>query len=308
MNFLNDRMDCPIGNGGGTCKTMADIQKLLTSEVAAIEIGSITSKYREGNQGNTFHSGNYFTLNSLGMPNDGENYYEDELPYMIEKIHKAGKKAIVNVAGFNKEEYAELIKLSFDSKADLAVMNGGCPNIWDDGTQKGILSYSLEDLKKTTLHVINENRYEAREGRLGIKLSPIPDSSHIKNIANFLNSFIEVPTQVDFGRIGFIITQNTVPNCYYEEDDTSVISPAGGLAGMSGPGIFPMALGQVRQFHSALNHEIKIIGVGGVTSGKDMRKMIRGGASLVQVASPYYATGDPGVFNFIGAEYLGLKS
>ncbi len=127
------------------------------------------------------------------------------------------------------------------------------------------------------------------------------------NIASFLNSFIEVPVQDSIGYIGSITTQNTAPNCYDEDDCVPVISPGGGLSGMAGKAVFPMALGQVKQFRKLLNPLIKIIGVGGVTYGKDVQKMIRNGADFVQIVSAYYATEDPYVFNKIGAEYLELQ-
>lgn len=307
MNFIANDTQCPIGNGAGICKNAYDLRRLLKTGVAAIEIGSITELERFGNEGNIFYSGKNFTLNSLGLPNPGRKHYEFYMPAMINEIHRAGKKAIVNVAGFTMEEYGSLTRYAFDWGADYVVENFGCPNIWIEGIQKGILSYDLVGFKKTSLHVISQNKNEAKEGRIGVKFSPIFDSQHMKEIAIFLNDIIEIPIQETLGFIGFITTQNTVPNCYYEESNTSVISPAGGLSGMAGNAIFPMALSQVKQFRQLLSPKIKIIGVGGINSGEDMYKMIRNGANFVQVTSAYYPNEDLGVFDKIGAEYLELK-
>lgn len=296
---------CPIGNGGGTCKTVRDVEKFIRTGIGAIEIGSITEEYRPGSTGDTAREGTGFTLNSLGLPNGGRKYYEEHLVEMISMIQGAGKKAIVNVAGFSMEEYGSLTKMAFEAGADFVVENYGCPNVWADKMQKAILSYNLIALEKTTIHVIKENRDKACEGRIGIKLSPINDPTHIDKIATFLNSFMALPLKEEMlGFIGFITTQNTIPNCYFEENETSFISVNDGLAGMGGKALFPQALGQIKQFRKLLHPDIKIIGVGGVSSGADMHKMIRCGANLVQVTSAVYFTERLTTLNDIGAEYF----
>ncbi len=306
MTFLKQNIECPLGNAGGTCKTREHLAKLLLTGLYAIEIGSITVEKRDGNTGNTFHKGEHITLNSLGLPNPGREYYEDNLKGMTSLIRKAGKKSIVNVVGFTEDEYTSLTRLSFKSGADMVVLNYGCPNVWVGGvTQKSILTYNLDALKTTTQRVMLENITEASDGRIGVKLSPIFDPTYLHAVGDFFNSLIRAPYQ---GKIGFITTMNTVPNCYdSHENGERVISPAGGLSGMAGSGIFPMALGQVKQFREILLPEIDIIGVGGVDSGLAMKKMLRAGASFVQVASAYYHNENPGVFNEIGAGYMMME-
>jgi len=311
MDFFCSTTNCPIGNGGGTCKTIEDVEKFVRTGIWAVEIGSITELARPGNEGNIFFAGSGYTLNSLGLPNPGRKYYEAHLPAMIAMIHKAGKIAIVNVVGFSKEEYAELTSLAFICGADLVVLNAGCPNVWVDGQQKGILTYdyTFDSLRKVVTYTLSKNLSEAADGRIGLKLSPIFDPFHIKNMADFLDGYVlrsSPGKRIPY--VGFIATQNTIPNCYNENNEgDAVISPAKGLSGMAGNAILPMALGQVRQFRELLDPKIKIIGVGGITSGKDMEKMINCGADCVQVVSAYYRTEDVSVFNHIGGEYLGLR-
>ena len=293
----------PIGNGGGTCKTIADVEKFIKTAAGAIEIGSITMDMRPGNTGTTAYNGGRFTLNSLGLPNPGKEYYEKHLKEMISFIHKAGKKAIVNIVGFSQEEYADLTKLAFECGADFVVLNYGCPNVWASGTQKSILSYNLTALKKITIYVLSQNPHQARSGKIGIKLSPIFDPAYIEELCIFLNNLIEPILQENaLGFVGFITTQNTVANCFFEDLGNSVISPNGGLAGMAGKAVFPMALGQIKQFRSLLNSNIKIIGVGGVTSGEDAYKMMKYGADFVQVVSEIYFSEDLGRLNWIAAD------
>lgn len=303
-NQLTGNSIIPIGNGGGTCKTIEDVKKMCQiSSLATIEIGSILPDIRQGNSGNTFHSGGNFTLNSLGLPNLGKQYYEDTLAEMLLLVKEAGKISIVNVVGFSSEEYANMTRLAFDKGANFVVANLGCPNVWIEGKQKGILTYDLEAFNKINRDIIIQNTIEAQQGKIGVKLSPILDPLHIKKIADALNDLLIENLS---GHIGFITTMNTIPNCYYEESNTSVINPGGGLSGMAGSAVFPLALGQIKQFRALLHESIKIIGIGGVSTGEDVQRMIHVGANLVQITSAYYKNHDPGEYERIGAEYATL--
>lgn len=298
-NYFTIENTCPIGNGGGVVKTIEQLNKLLPTSLGAIEIGSITMEPREGNTGNTFRKMGGFTLNSIGLKNPGLKYYEENLPLMIQMIQDAGKIAIVNVAGFNKDEYADLTKLSFSSGADFTVLNYGCPNV----KGKQILSYDRSNLRDTTIRVIREN-HESTDGRLGIKLSPIFNQPDMEDIASFLNLLLN-SSSPSSGYVGFLTTTNTIPNGYDEDENgNQLISPNSGMGGLAGPAVLPIALGQIRQWRAILENEIKIIGVGGVSSGADVKKMIKNGAELVQITSAYYATEDPGIFQHIIGEYL----
>ncbi len=258
---------------------------------------------RFGNTGNTFHPGNTFSLNSLGLPNGGKIYYEEHLLEMTDFIRNAGKKSMVNVAGFTSDEYGNLTKFAFARGADYVVANYGCPNVWNDKQQKGILSHDFETLRKTTASILFKNSHEGKRGRIGIKLSPLYPSD-ITKVAGFLN---ELASTLPLPYVGFITTTNTVPNCYEEENGEPVITEGEGLAGMAGDAIGPIARGQVKQFRKLLDERIRIIGAGGVSTGQDVQKMLNCGADFVQIASAYYKNHNLGIFEQIGAEFMMLQ-
>ncbi len=298
QSFFTAENVCPLGNGGGIVKYIADVHKLLATDLGAIEIGSITVEDRPGNEGNVFRDMGNYTLNSIGLKNPGFLYYQKNLGRMIQMIHEAGKTAIVNVAGFSKEEYCDLTNLAFEAKADLVNLNYGCPNVG----HKEILSYNNLVLRDTTLSVIRTNK-ESAEGRIGMKLSPIFRRSDIEDIASFLNILYQ--TKGSSGYIGFVTTTNTIPNCYEEDGKgDQLISPNNGLAGMAGPAILPISLSQVKQWRSMLESEIKIMGIGGISTGSDIKKMMKNGADRVQAVSVYYDKEDPGIFQHMIGEYL----
>ena len=299
----------PIGNGGGTCKNIDQVKRLLKTSIGAVEIGSMTKLSRDGNTGNTFHEGRGYTLNSLGMPNNGEEWYKEHLPEMIEAIHGANKSAIVNVAGFNTDEFSSLTRTAFGAGADYVVLNCGCPNVWDNGKQKGILTFDLQGMKETISVTIASNPVESRSGRVGVKLSPITDPLYMEKLAEYLNILANNHLTIahSTGYIGFVTSINTIPNCYDEgEVGVSVIS--NGLAGMAGEAVLPMALGQVKQLRKLLDPGIKIIGIGGVRHGSHVERFMKAGADFVQITSSYYARNeDPGVLEQIAAEWMTLK-
>src|SRR5579872_2261882 len=138
------RLANPLMNGAYIhSKTLEDVEILAQSACSAIVVGTITVKPRKPNpgQGYWLHKERFYSLNSFGLPNGGVPYFKVHLPRMVETAHAAGKPLIANVVGFTNEEFAALVVLAERSGADMAELNFGCPNVWDGGTQKRIISY-----------------------------------------------------------------------------------------------------------------------------------------------------------------------
>lgn len=68
--------------------------------------------------------------------------------------------------------------------------------------------------------------------------------------------------------------------------DTRTLRPAvtGGMGGLSGPAIRPLAVGCVYRVHEAFP-EVPIVGVGGVRTGTDVLEFMAAGASAVAVGT-----------------------
>ena len=63
---------------------------------------------------------------------------------MVKIAHDAGKTLRVSIAGFKPEEYGKLARVILESEADEIEINLGCPNVWNNGEQKPIASFSRE--------------------------------------------------------------------------------------------------------------------------------------------------------------------
>ena len=91
---------------------------------------------------------------------------------------------------------------------------------------------------------------------------------------------------------------NSIGNGLYIDSDKEevVIKPKGGFSGLGGEYVKPTALANVRAFAQRLKPEIKIIGTGGITCGKDVFEHLLCGATLVQVGTQLHQEG-PQVLN-----------
>ena len=68
--------------------------------------------------------------------------------------------------------------------------------------------------------------------------------------------------------------------------DTNTMRPklAGKTGGLSGPAIRPVAVRAIYQVHAALPH-VSILGMGGVTNGREALELILAGASAVSIGT-----------------------
>ena len=286
------RLEHPVMSAAGMCKHTEDARKLARSASAAVMIGSITVLPREGNSGDVYRTERGFSLNSLGLPNPGKESYVKELPVMAELARGAGKPLIVSTAGFSPDENGQLTEVAFDNGADIVEVNLGCPNVWQGSEQKRIASFDPQ-LVAQTLEVVGE--YVGLDAPVGVKLSPFSDPFLLTEIAEVLKASPVVK---------FVTAVNTFPNAFnFNGDGRPSITPGEGLAGMAGPALKPIGLGQVHQLRKLLPDSIQIIGVGGVTGGQDVIDYLRKGAVAVQVATAYVDRGEQ-VFSDILTELV----
>jgi len=295
------KLEHPLMNAAGTVKDLAGVERMARSPASAIVLGSITVKARGGNSGEVYHSGDGYSINSLGMPNPGIERLERDLPRMVEVAHASGKKLIVSVAGFSPEEFAALTRVAILGGADMVELNFGCPNIWEGegGTQKRIIAFSPRELARTLAAV--ENCGAAVETTpTSVKLSPYSDPYVLGMSAETLNRYAFVNA---------VTVCNTFPNAFAWDDDLlkGAIDPAGGLGGLGGAAMKPIALGQIIQLRQHLDKRIQIIGAGGIRSGRDIQEFLAAGANAVQIATHFMERGEERSFGSLLVQMLELE-
>jgi len=262
-------------------KTTAHISSLLEAPVGAVVVGSISVKPRPKNpgQGYWLHKERFFSLNSFGLPNGGLPYYATRLPEMVRLAHDAGVPLIANVVGFTPEDFATLTAFAQTAGADLVELNLGCPNVWEDGRQKRIISYHAS-LVTEVLQAVSRTSLKIP---VIAKISPLPPDI-LQEVARAMTR-----SQV----IQAVTAVNSYPNAAITAGARGNAKDPEILAGLAGRALKPISVGVVRQLRHALPKDIGIIGVGGISTAPDVGDYLDAGATAVQMATALVEDGPP---------------
>ncbi len=256
---------CIMNASGVLCSTDQELSNLLNSSTGAVLTKSCTSIPRKGNLKPRYFEWNMGSINSMGLPNFGIDFY---LNFLEKK--KTKKPIFLSISGLSIEENFFLIKkANLYSKITAVELNLSCPNIIDNEEELGYNFYKISDFLK--------NIFKFNKKPLGIKLPPYFKDKHIKKMALILNQF----------PIFFVTCINSLPNGIFIDTKTesTVIKPKKGFGGIGGPIIKPFALANIRKFYTYLRKDISIIGCGGISCGKDIFEHILCGASAVQIGT-----------------------
>ena len=160
-----------------------------------------------------------------------------------------------------------------DNKIAAVELNLACPNI----VGKPTIGYDYEQLEMVMSAVSSLKPTFP----LGVKLPPYFDKPHFEMCAAILNKYKDI--------ISYAASINTIGNAlaidYHAEMPS--IRANNGYAGLSGAAVKYTALANVKQMRELLDSSIDVVGVGGVSSGRDVFEMILCGAQgeLVYIVS-----------------------
>ena len=200
-------------------------------------------------------------INSVGLQNPGvDKVISEELP----KLKKCfNKKVIANVGGFSLEEYTTVCrKLDNEEQVGILEVNISCPNVHNGGMSFGTDPEMAYKVTKAVKDVCKKP--------VIIKLSP--NVTDIVSIAKACE---------DAGADGISLINTLLGMRINLKTKKPVI--ANKMGGFSGSAIFPVALRMVYQVYDAV--KIPVVGMGGVTSAKDVIEMMLAGATAVQVGA-----------------------
>jgi dihydroorotate dehydrogenase (NAD+) catalytic subunit len=199
-------------------------------------------------------------LNSIGLENVGVDVFiRDKMPF----LRNAGCAVVVNVFGFDEEEYAEVIdKLNTCDGIAAYELNISCPN-----TKHGGMVFGQSP--ELTRHLISIVKTRSRRPLI-VKLSPnVTDISELARAAE------------DAGADALTVANTFLAMAI----DTDTFKPRihTVTGGLSGPAIRPITLRMVYQCTRAV--KIPVIGLGGITKAEDAIEYFLAGASAVQVGT-----------------------
>jgi dihydroorotate dehydrogenase (fumarate) len=291
--FENIFENCLMNASGVYCRLGKEINELILSDCGGIISKSCSINKRNGNPEPRYYENNMGTLNSMGLPNEGYEFYMD-------KIGKFNKPYVISVAGnYLLNEFTilrEINKKMLIKKSKIMVeINVSCPNI----SGKEQLAYNFPDLDFFLSLLLNthNNHYKFSNLIIGLKLPPYFDPVHFQRLYNVISKYTCI--------IKFLTAINSVGNALivdYKTEKTA-IKPKKGLGGLGGSYIKPIALSNIWQLYNLFGDSMIIIGCGGITSGKDVFEHILCGASICQIGSQIMLEG-PGCFRRINDELL----
>lgn len=201
-------------------------------------------------------------LNSVGLQNPGvDHFIECDLPYLMEK----DTVIIANFAGSTVEECVEVAEKLNETNVHMLELNISCPNVKHGGAAFGT---SCETAAEVTAQV-----RKATDKPLIVKLSP-----NVTSIADIAKS-------VETAGADAVSLINTLLGMRIDVNTGRPVL-RNNVGGMSGPAVFPIAVRMVWQTANAV--KIPVIGMGGVSTGRDAIELMMAGASAVQVGAAIF--------------------
>lgn len=279
--FANHEFENPFLNASGVhCMTTEELDELDHSSSGALITKSCTPLPRLGNPEPRYIDLPTGSINSMGLPNKGFDYY---LEYVTNTPYT--KPCFFSISGMNTDENLDMLRrLAASSFNGITELNLSCPNV----PGKPQLAYDFEQTERLLNQV-----FDSYQKPLGVKLPPYFDFAHFDEMAKILNQF----------PLTYVNAINSVGNGLVIDLDSEkvVIKPKDGFGGLGGPMIKATALANVRAFATRLKDEIQIIGTGGIATGQDAFEHLLCGATLLQVGTQLHKEG-PAIFDRLTRE------
>lgn len=262
VNLSGMLLDNPIIPASGTFGFGYEFADLYDINIlGSISCKGTTKEPRFGNPTPRIAECTNGLINSVGLQNPGvDKVMSEELP----KLSKYYEKPIIaNVSGFSIDEYAYTCsKIDSHEKVGLIEVNISCPNVHNGGMSFGTNSKSAYDVTKAVKAVTTKPVY--------IKLSP--------NVTDIT----EIAKACEAAGADGISLINTLMGMRIDLKTKKPVI-ANKMGGFSGPAIFPVAVRMVYQVYESV--KIPIIGMGGVSSARDVIELMLAGATAVQVGA-----------------------
>ncbi|GAB3891692.1 hypothetical protein GCM10027612_37980 [Microbispora bryophytorum subsp. camponoti] len=202
----------------------------------------------------------------MGLQGPGvEAFLERELPWLAER----GARTVVSIGGGTVTEFTALARRLAGADGITAVeINLSCPNVEDRGR---VFARDGAAAAEVVASVRAATPYEVP---VIAKLSP--DVADVVAVARAC---------VDGGADALAMINTPVGMSI--DVDTMRPSLAAGTGGLSGPAVRPLAVRCVWQVHAALPG-VPIIGMGGVSTGRDALELVLAGACAVAVGTALF--------------------
>ncbi len=268
---MDTRMKCcgiefpnPIVLASGVLGTEAG----LLERVARGGAGAVTSKSaspspRAGHPNPTVLDWGYGLINAVGLANPGVKAEVEILKEARKRLRPLGVPLVASIFAETVEGFGVAAEEIGKAKPDLIEVNISCPNLAHElGRPFALDPESAAEVTRVVK--------SSTDIPVAVKLSP--------NVTDI----VEIGLAVEEAGADAVVAINTVSGMLIDVHARRPIL-ANLEGGISGPAIKPVAVKAVYDLYEALH--VPVIGVGGVSDGKDALEMMMAGAVLVEVGS-----------------------
>ena len=238
------------------------VEGFSNKDVGAVCLKGTTLEPRLGNPAHRITETPDGMLNAIGLQNPGARHVVDNI---LPNLDFSETRFIANVSGSTVEEYLAVTEIFNESPIDAIEINISCPNVKEGGVAFGNDPDMSARVVAACRSVTNKP--------LITKLSP--NQTDIAENARRC---------IDAGTDGFAVINTLMGMAVDTASRRPVIGNNQG--GLSGPAIKPVALLKTHQVYQvAKEHDIDIIGQGGVVNAEDALEFLIVGATAVGVGT-----------------------
>jgi dihydroorotate dehydrogenase len=277
----------PIGLAAGFDKDADVPDAMLKLGFGSVECGSITPRPQAGNPWPRLFrlAEDHAVINRMGFNNGG-------MDRAGRRLARRARRGILGInIGANKDSTDRIAdyRIAFERLApfaDYIAINVSSPNT------PGLRGLQNKDELARLLGLLTEARATMGQNLpLLLKIAPDIDDAAMDDIAN---------AALTFGIEGLIVGNTTI-----SRPASLKSAHTGETGGLSGAPLFDLSTHVLRAMRARVGVKIILIGVGGVSSGKQAYAKIRAGASLVQLYTALAYQG-PGLIARIKKDLLSL--
>ncbi len=241
------------------------VEGFSNADVGAVVLKGTTLEPRLGNPPHRVYETPMGMLNAIGLQNPGVDKVVDDI---LPGLDFTETRFMANVCGSTIDDYAAVTRRFDDSPIDAIEINISCPNIKEGGVQFG-------NVPEMSARVVAACRAQTSKPII-TKLSP-----NQTDIAENARLCIEAGTD------GFAVINTVMGMAIDVEAREPIIGNVQG--GLSGPAIKPIALLKTKQVYAvAKDHNVPIIGQGGITTANDALEFLIAGATTVGVGTALF--------------------
>jgi dihydroorotate dehydrogenase (NAD+) catalytic subunit len=259
------KLSNPIVLASGILGLSSEVfERLARSGLGAVTTKSVSLQPRPGYKNPVIVDYGPGLINAVGLSNPGVEVMVQEIRRAKERLLPLGIPVIASIFANTIYDFGTLARYISEAEPDLIEANISCPNI--DARYEEMFAASPYVSAQVTRRV-----KENTDIPLVVKLSP-----NVENIVEVAQAVVDAGANV-------ISAINSVGPGLIIDIETGYPVLANRIGGVSGPAIRPIAVRCVYDICRAV--KVPVIGIGGVSSGRDVVEMLLVGATAVGIGS-----------------------